>query len=91
MPFSSSLCKMTPNTEIMPNVKMLMSELSIRIILGMNGSRNGIGNSDRNPTAVDGIDVIIKISKMNAMGVSTCFLMSFTDNCKPEKIETPGS
>ena len=91
MPFRSSLCKMTPNTEIMPNVKMLMSELSIRIILGMNASRNGIGNSDRNPKAVDGIDVMIKISKMNAMGVNTCFLMSFTDNFKPEKIEIPGS
>ena len=82
---------MTPNTEIMPNVKMLMSELSIRIILGMNASRNGIGNSDRNHKAVDGIDVMIKISKMNAMGVNTCFLMSFTDNFKPEKIEIPGS
>ena len=71
MPFSSSLCKMTPNTEIMPNVKILMSELSMRMILGMNASRNGIGSSDRNPTAVDGIDVMIEISKMNAMGVST--------------------
>lgn len=61
---------MTPNTEIMPNVKILMSELSIRIILGMNPSRNGIDNSDRNPKAVDGIEVMIEISKMNAMGVS---------------------
>lgn len=82
---------MTPNTEIMPNVKILMSELSMRIILGMNASRNGIGSSDRNPKAVDGIDVMIEISKMNAMGISTRFLMSFTDNCKPEKIEIAGS
>ena len=70
VPFRSSLCKMTPNTEIMPNVSMLMSAFSMNMILGMKESSTGIGISVRKPSAVEGIEVMNDISSINASGFS---------------------
>jgi hypothetical protein len=40
------------------------------MILDIYVSINGIGISDRKPNAVDGMEVIMEISRINAMGLS---------------------